>query len=215
MKVTYGVVWREGAGPLARGKLELRPRVMHLSGVAAGLPVAEAIAYDELQLVRVGRSPEERLQGRPSLVVERQSADRISIASVAEPGAIGELAERLAAMQAGGTGRRSAVVVPITPGSVDAVRTLLAAGPPFDPARIGLSRHDVFLTHGEVVLLFEADHADAAIESLLAEPGLWESANAWSAHLAGPPRIAETVYTWARLGGLDPALLPPGLRDGD
>lgn len=216
MDYTYGVIWREGTGPLARGKLEFAPRVLHLDGMAATVPVSHEIAYDDLELVRVGRAPAERIHGRPSLVLERRSADRISIASVSQPGVIGELAERLTVLQTAGAGRRTAVIVPLVPGSYDAVKRLLDEGPPFDPQQIGLARHDVFLTPHEVVLVFEAAHAESALDSLLSEPGLWASATAWSDYLAGPPRIAETAYGWAhQAGGVDRSLLPPGLRDGD
>ena len=213
MDVTYGVVWREGSGPLARGKLELRPRVLHLDGMAAARPVAHAIAYDELEQVRVGRAPAERLDGRPSLVLERRAADRIAIASVAQPGVIGELAERLTSLKSAGMGRRTSVIVPLVDGAYDAVRRLLDEGPPFDPEQIGLARHDVFITPSEVVLVFEAASSEGGLESLLAEPALWASAHAWSEYLAGPPRIAETAYAWTHLGVVDPSLLPPGLRD--
>ena len=62
--------------------------------------------------------------------------------------------------------------------------------------------------------MFESELGAAALEPLLAEPELWQSAAAWSAYLAGPPRIAEDVYSWSRSEfEIDNALLPPGLRN--
>jgi len=40
MQTTYGVVWRAGGEPLARGKLELLPSVLRLDGLAGSEPIA-------------------------------------------------------------------------------------------------------------------------------------------------------------------------------
>lgn len=96
MQSSYGVVWREGALPLARGKLEQRPDALRLDGMAGGRPVSCDLAYDSLVTVRVGRSAAERVGGRLSLVLERRSGFPIAIASVAQLGVVAEIAERLA-----------------------------------------------------------------------------------------------------------------------
>lgn len=95
---SYGVVWREGDLPVARGKLELLPTSLRLEGLAGERAVEREIRYDELSAVRVGRSSEDRLGGRRSLVLEPLSGARITVASVAQPGVVAELAERLAAV---------------------------------------------------------------------------------------------------------------------
>ena len=60
-----------------------------------------------------------------------------------------------------------------------------------------------------------ATNGAEALEPLLAEPELWQSAAAWREHIAGAPRIAEDVYSWTRPDtGADPSLVPPGLRNG-
>ena len=96
MRITYGVVWREGDGPLARGRLELLPRAVRLDGVAGSIPVAREIPYDELEAVRVGRSGPDRLNGHPSLVLEPRHGEPIVVAAVAQAGVVAELTERLA-----------------------------------------------------------------------------------------------------------------------
>jgi hypothetical protein len=175
--------------------------------------LSREVAYDQLAGVRVGRGAGERIGGRPSLLLEPRIGSTISIASIAEAGVIGELAERIAVLRAG---RRVAVVLPLREGSAEAVRLLLAHGPPFDPERIGLERHEVFLGSTEAVFLFESDLGACVLEPLLAEPALWERAAAWVEHVDGPPRIAESAYAWRRPpGAADPSLLPPGLRNGD
>jgi hypothetical protein len=98
---SYGVVWREGTQPLGRGKLQLHARSLLLDGMNGSGPASHEIAYDDLLLVRVGRAPADRIAGRPSLVLELRSGELLAIASVAEAGVIGELAERIAALRPG------------------------------------------------------------------------------------------------------------------
>ena len=217
MRTSYGVVWREGSRPLARGKLELLPRALRLDGMAGAVPTTREVAYDLLSEIRIGRSAADRIDGRPTLVLAPRSGDPLAIASVAQAGVIAEIAERLAALQFGSARqRRTAVVVPLREESHDAVRSLLSDGPPFDPDRIGLDRHDVFLTQLEAIFVFESRLGDKALEPLLEQPELWQTAAAWHEHVDGPPRIAEDVYSWARPDAdTDRSLLPPGLRNGD
>jgi hypothetical protein len=99
MEESYGVVWCEGAAPLARGKLELHPGLLRLDGLAATGPTRREVAYDDLALVRVGRAPTDRIAGRPSLVLELNGGGSLAIASVSQPGVVGELAERIAVLR--------------------------------------------------------------------------------------------------------------------
>lgn len=216
MRTTYGVVWREGHKPLARGKLELLPRAVRLDGMSGSEPASREIAYDYLSEIRIGRSPEERIDGRPCLVLAPRTGETLAIASVAQSGVVAEIAERLAAMQLGSEGRRRlAIILPLHEESHEAVRALLADGPPFDPEALGLNRHQVFLTASEAVFIFESELGAGALESLLEESELWQRAAAWHDHLAGPPRIADDVFSWTRpTTHIDPSLLPPGLRNG-
>lgn len=217
MRTSYGVVWREGALPLASGKLELLPRAVLLDGMAGSIPTTREIAYDLLSEIRIGRSAQDRIDGRPTLVLAPRSGEPVAIASVAQAGVISEIAERLAALQFGPAVRhRTAVVIPLREGSFEAVRSLLEAGPPFDPDRVGLDRHQVFLTPTEAIFVFESRLGEHALEPLLEQPELWQSAVAWHDHVAGPPRIAEDIYSWTRPDTeTDRSLLPPGLRNGN
>jgi hypothetical protein len=216
MNISYGVVWHESGLPVASGKLELLPRAVRFEGAAESRPTSREIAYENLSGVRIGRSEADRIDGRPSLVLERRSGQPITIASVAQSGVVAEIAERLAALQLGpGARRRTAFVVPLKDGSHDAARALLDGGPPFDPEETALDRHEVFLTPDEVVFIFDSRIGADALEPLLSNPELWQSASAWREHLAGPPRIAEDIYSWTRPdSGVEHSLLPPGLRNG-
>jgi hypothetical protein len=199
MQTTYGVVWKDGSRPLARGRLELLPRVVRLDGMSGSESAWREIAYDNLSEIRIGRSNEDRIDGHTTLILAPRAGDTVSIASVAQAGVIAEIAERLAALQLGTEGRRRlTIVLPLVDGARDAVRALLADGPPFDPELLGLDRHQVFLTDTEAVFVFESELGASALEPLLQDPELWKSAAAWHAYLAGPPRIAEDVFSWTR-----------------
>ena len=211
MRQTYGIVWRRDGSSVARGRLELEGSALRLVGTDGREVVTEEIRYEDLDRVHVGRRAEERIHGRPSLVLERLGREPISFTSITEPGVIGELTDRITALQRSNASHRAAVVLPLFRGSSDVAARLLADGPPFDPDALGLERHSVYLTDDEVVFIFEW-RGDTSLESLLAQPGVWDVASAWTALAAGPPRLAGPAYTWARPASLDEALLPPGLH---
>jgi hypothetical protein len=201
MNASYAVTWQEGAGPIRHGKLELRPRMFVLEGSnCSGPPQSRVIAYGEVTSAQVTRIPSERLSGRPTLVVDRRGATSLKIAGVAQPGIISELAESLTVLRHTGEAHsmsRVVIVVPLQQGRQDSARTLLRNGPPFDPEATGLERHHVFLTDQEVVFAFEADEFEA-VERLASDPTLWEAIAGWNDLVAGPPRMAEVVYSWIR-----------------
>ena len=96
MRTSYGVVWRIGENRLARGKLELLPRMVRLDGVTGEEHVALDIPYEELDGVHVGREPSERLNGHATLVLEPRGRQPIVVSAVAQAGVIAELTERIA-----------------------------------------------------------------------------------------------------------------------
>lgn len=213
MRQTYGIIWRRNGNSVARGRLELEGSVLRLIGTDGRDVVTEEVRYEELEGVHVGRSPEERIHGRPSLVLERSGRELISFTSITEPGVIGELTDRITALQRSHESHGAAVVLPLFPGSTDVAKRLLADGPPFDPDALGLERHTVYLTDEEAVFIFEW-RGDTSLESILAQPGVWDVASTWTELAAGPPRLAGPAYTWTRpdVAPLDESLLPPGLH---
>ena len=76
-------------------------------------------------------------------------------------------------------------MLPLKEDAQEPVRALLADGPPFDPEPLGLDRHQVFLTAREAVFVFESELGAGALEPLLHDPELWQSAAAWHEYLAG------------------------------
>jgi hypothetical protein len=146
----------------------------------------------------VGRSPADRISGRQTLVLERRSGEPIRIAGVVQAGIISELAEHLASLlRQERVMSRAVVVLPLREGASARAAELLRGGPPFDPEAVGLERHHVFLTEREAVFVFEADSRDAA-EHLVGEGRFWSAASAWKELVAGPPRLAEDLYSWVR-----------------
>ncbi|MFL5819451.1 MAG: hypothetical protein ACJ76S_02040 [Solirubrobacteraceae bacterium] len=105
----------------------------------------------------------------------------------------------------------------VRPGSVDAVRRILGAGPPCDLETTSLEAHRVFVSGDELVFLFEGPHADE-YGRLVGPPSVLGQVELLSAHLAGPPRISEEIFSWARperLNGVDFGPLPgPGDSEG-
>jgi hypothetical protein len=97
MRPTYAVTWSTPEGAVHAGRLELRPNGLTLRGGSGAQPIVERLAYEELRAVRRARTIRERVRGRTSLVLELCAGGAISIASLGQPGALTEVAERLAA----------------------------------------------------------------------------------------------------------------------
>lgn len=91
--------------------------------------------------------------------------------------------------------RRAVVVVPLKAGVHEHVRRLVAGGPPFEPGHVGLERHHVFVTDGEVIFFFEG--TAASLKRIFADPSVAVAAATWGEHVASAPRIAEDAYSWA------------------
>ena len=196
----YAAIWREPDGGIAHGKLLLARDGLSLEGTTAeGSLSRRRVVYEEVIGVRIGRSPGERLNGRPALVLERASGESLAL-DVLGAGMLYELADVLANVT---TERREAldrvvVIAPLRKGAVEKARELVAAGPPFDPADKGLVRHEVFFTDTEAVFLFEGPAAGKVVQRLARDPATWRAAGEWRRLLAGTPRLARSGYTWAR-----------------
>lgn len=95
MQQAYGVVWTDGETPATAGSLEVRDDGLRLRGRNG----AADVAYSELTSVRVGRANGDRLDGRPSIVLERSGGGRLRIATVGQSAVLGEIADRIAALR--------------------------------------------------------------------------------------------------------------------
>lgn len=92
---SYAVVWRENGEQQSR-RLELGTSELRLLGSGAGSRLARLrIPYRDVVGVRVGRSPAERLNGAPSVIVEQRFAPSVTIGALNGLGTVFELAEVL------------------------------------------------------------------------------------------------------------------------
>jgi hypothetical protein len=215
MSRSYAVSWRNGEDPTHAGKLELRASGVSLEGTNGGGPVTLLVPYGELLGLRLAPGVE-RLDGRPTLVLDRRGAGRIRIASIGAPGIISEVAEGVTAMRTGNAiaAERVAVVVPLRKGKREKAARLLDRGPPFDPERIGLERHEVFLTDQEAIFVFNAA-SGFSLQRLLADTKVWASAAAWHDVIAGPPRVGKPFFAWAAVTSSDGLFFDPTPGQGD
>jgi hypothetical protein len=197
---SYAAIWREPGGGVATGKVVLEPDRLRVEGATGeGRLRRRELLYTELVGVRIGRGAAERLNGRPTLVLERASAPPLQL-DVLGAGILFELADLLAALTLERAERfeRVVLVVPLNEDAVEQARALVSGGPPFDPAVRGLERHEVFFTDTEAVFLFEGPDAGEVVQRLARDPGAWRAALQWRRLLTGAPRLARSAYSWTR-----------------
>lgn len=215
MNRSYAITWQETGGTQHAGKLEVRASGVRMEGRNGNGLASILVPYDEVLSLRVAAGPE-RLAGRPTLVLGRRGDD-IRIASVGgAPGVISEVAEHVASMRAGNaiSSDRVAVVVPLRKGKREKAERLLDEGAPFDPERMGLESHEVFLTDQEAIFVFNAA-VGFNLQKLLGDSKVWASAAAWHDVIAGPPRIAKPFYAWASVTGPNDLSFEPTPGPGD
>jgi nucleotide-binding universal stress UspA family protein len=91
---------------------------------------------------------------------------------------------------------RVAITAQLKEGSEARARELVAAGPPFDPARAGLTQHGVYVGHDIVVFVFEGEDVAQRLSHLLNDRLSSASFSAWASLLAEQPRLAHEAYHW-------------------
>ena len=91
---------------------------------------------------------------------------------------------------------RVAITAKLREGSEARARELVAAGPPFDPSRAGLSQHGVYVGPDIVVFVFEGEDVAQRLAHLLNDRLNSASFSAWAPLLAEQPRLAHEAYHW-------------------
>ncbi len=92
-----------------------------------------------------------------------------------------------------------ALVARLRPGAEAEAAELIAAGPPFDPAETGLTRHAVYLSASEVVFVFEGPEVEWIVDGLVDHPFAWRltrALDAWRPLVESNPRIARVAWSW-------------------
>jgi hypothetical protein len=196
MEITYAVTWEEPDGSLGSGRLELGTDALLLEGRNGGAGVTRTFPYRNMSGLRVARRANERLQNRPTLIVDLVGGRSLRIAGVAQPGIVSELASRLNGLRHDPhVSERLVLVVPLKADARPKAESLLAKGPPFEPADLGLENHEVFLTDREVVFVFEG-LPGLLLNRSAENEAIWNAAAAWEPLVEGSIRFAERVYSW-------------------
>jgi hypothetical protein len=196
MGVTYAVSWQEPNGSSGSGRLELGADALLLHGRNGHAGIDRAFPYRNMSSLRIGRGSDDRLQGRPTLIVDLAGGGALKIASVAQSGIVSELASRIAVLRHDRRAyERIAIVVSLKQGTAPDAAALLADGPPFDPEAIGLVAHEVFLTEREVVFVFEGIPT-VLLARIAEDESIWDAAEGWERLVEGPVRYAERAYGW-------------------
>jgi hypothetical protein len=100
METSYAVKWREASGHLFLGRLDLGPTALILEGRdGAEDAVIRTIDYEELDGFHLAQSTGERLDGKPTLVVERARGDVLVTTAVVHAGLLQELVHRLSELR--------------------------------------------------------------------------------------------------------------------
>ncbi len=110
----YAVAFRIGLGARAAGALVIDQDGLQLEGRTADGPVELSVPYAELVEVRIGRDPEELVNGRPALLLARQDGPPVQVVPFGI-GLLHELADLLVALatEHADSGEEVAVIVPL------------------------------------------------------------------------------------------------------
>jgi hypothetical protein len=110
------------------------------------------------------------------------------------------------------------VVVPLKEDAYEEALELLRKGPPFELEETEFARHRVYATNSEIVFVFESPGPTATMRLAAEDPSVWKVARPWRKLMAGRPRKAQTVFSWARgrdVEGVSYAATPgPGDSEG-
>ncbi len=200
----FAVVFRDGPRQAA-GALQVEPDRLRLCGRMDEANIDLEIPYSDLAEVRVGGLGDERLNGYPTLVLERTTLSPVHVAPLGF-GLLREIGDLLLSLTRSAEADALAVQVPLKPGCLGRAQRLLAKGPPLDPASLGLSGHEVYLREGEAVFVFRGSNVRAHVGQAMRHPTVWRAGLAWQRCFAAPPRIVEfadltlddaPAYRWA------------------
>jgi hypothetical protein len=193
---SYAAIWAEAEDAPCCGCVALAEEGLTLTGGQA-LPAGEArlLRYANVVGVEVVRDPSLRLNGYPTLRIERRGALPLRVSTIGL-GALGELNQLLATAIASEQPQLVGIVVPLRKRALAEAAALIEQGPPFDLAALGIERHDVLLSEREVIFLFEGRQLAETMQRLLRDRSVWQAASGWSRVIAGRPRLAEQRFGW-------------------
>ncbi len=93
---SYAVLWSEPRHQTEAGKLEFEAKSLRFEGSRGPRSARiHRVSYDDIDSVRVAHGAEERLGGRPVLVLDLAAGGPLRIGSVDGVGTVSELADEL------------------------------------------------------------------------------------------------------------------------
>jgi hypothetical protein len=192
---SYATIWAEAEDAACSGCVAFAEEGLTLTGSA--LPVGEArlVRYADVLGAEIVRKPSQRLNGYPTLRIERRGAPPLRISTIGL-GVLGELNELLATAIASEQPQLVGIVIPLRKRALADTAALIERGPPFDLAALGIERHDVLLSEREVIFLFEGRQLLDTMQRLVRDPSVWQAASGWSRVIAGRPRLSEQRFGW-------------------
>lgn len=88
------------------------------------------------------------------------------------------------------------IAVNLVPGSRARAEELIAAGPPFDLAEAGFTRHSILLGNDRAVFVFEGEDVERLVRDIVDDPVRSASLAVWAPILEGTPRLVHEAYSW-------------------
>ncbi|HJQ74602.1 MAG TPA: hypothetical protein VJ814_06935 [Gaiellaceae bacterium] len=93
---SYAVVWSAPRREVESGKLELGPDGLRFEGTRGRRRAhVHRLGYGQIERVRIGRGAQERLCGRPAVVLDLAAGGPLRIGVVESPGVRAELVDEL------------------------------------------------------------------------------------------------------------------------
>jgi hypothetical protein len=192
---SYAAIWAESEDAPCSGCVVLAEEGLELTGSA--LPVGEArlVRYADVIDAGVVREPSLRLNGYPTLRLERRGGPPLRVSTIGL-GVLGELNQLLATAIASEQPQLVGIVVPLRKRALADAAALIEQGPMFDLEALGIERHEVLLSEREAIFVFEGRQLDETMQRLVRDRSVWQAASGWSRVIAGPPRLAEQRFGW-------------------
>ena len=98
---SYAVLWSEPRHDVEAGKLELEAQSLRFEGSRGPRSAhVHRVSYADIDGVRIGHGPQERLGGRPAVVLDLTAGGPLRIGTVDGVGTISELADELTRLSA-------------------------------------------------------------------------------------------------------------------
>jgi hypothetical protein len=106
----------------------------------------------------------------------------------------------------GATMERVAIIARLKEGSEQRAAELVEAGAPFDLADTGIVRHNIYISAGEAVFVFEGYEVEWIVDQLIDDPfhhQLQRALEEWREIIDGQPHVAREKFGW-QLDGDEP-----------